>query len=857
MQRSSVSTSASKQQKIQQLQSSLTPAGDPPIIGVSGDNMLDRMSPCPADSGVVEVKRPVYSQAKFDTAYQETAALQERLLRKNFIIDSVFVPGGERGRPASVGGDGGGGGCCGGCLAFIERFVPFVRTVRTYQPRQHLPQDLISGLSTGVMRIPQSMAYSLLAYLSPVHGLYTAFIAGMTYCLLGTSPHLVLTCQGVVSLMVGQAAFRYAERSGSNLTTALAGVNHTDTSVELLDQQLIMNAVAVTTLLVGIYQLVFGCLRLGMLTNYLSDPLVGGFTTGAAVEVVISQLSAMLGCPIRVPKSTPPPGALGNFKILYFALASLPSYNWPTVGLSAVSIGFLALTKLISARLSERRFCQVPVPGELILVVATTVLASAGQLDGLSIGQVGPVPRGFAPLRVPRLTSTVDASLVQDCAVVAIVGFTVALSVAKKFALQYDTELDANQEFFAYGAGNVLGSFAGCFASTSSMSCSALHESLGGRSQVANLIASGLVLLTILFLGPCFSTTPSCVLSAIILVNLKSMLWQFGDVPQLWRVSKIDFLLWMVTFVSVVCFKVDTGLIIGVAFSLLTIVFRSQWPYACVLGRIPHTDIYKNLAVTPDACEIDGVKIFRYEGSLYFASADHFRDSLYRLTGCNPRQLALKRLAYNRNLRQLRVTVEEAMPALHGAGGRGGGGGVTVDYGALRPSASLHHVILDFSCCSFIDSVGIRMLNRVLADYSEAGVTVYLSNTRAAVRFMLSKPGASQVNPARLYLTNHDAVVAALTEARKLEEMQWLEFDSRQRRLHFEATAFSAASTSAAAAASARRHHVSRLASEVGQEEFQDSSEEDEEESNPELLLLNGSGERVRRLQWQRSRTAN
>uniref|UniRef100_A0A1I8GVI0 STAS domain-containing protein n=1 Tax=Macrostomum lignano TaxID=282301 RepID=A0A1I8GVI0_9PLAT len=806
MQRSSVSTSASKQQKIQQLQSSLTPAGDPPIIGVSGDNMLDRMSPCPADSGVVEVKRPVYSQRR--------PLCKSACCERTSSSTASSYPVGERGRPASVGGDGGGGGCCGGCLAFVERFVPFVRTVRTYQPRQHLPPDLISGLSTGVMRIPQSMAYSLLAYLSPVHGLYTAFIAGMTYCLLGTSPHLVLTCQGVVSLMVGQAAFRYAERSGSNLTTALAGVNHTDTSLELLDQQLIMNAVAVTTLLVGIYQLVFGCLRLGMLTNYLSDPLVGGFTTGAAVEVVI-------------------------------------------IGLSAVSIGFLALTKLISARLSERRFCQVPVPGELILVVATTVLASAGQLDGLSIGQVGPVPRGFAPLRVPPLTSTVDAGLVQDCAVVAIVGFTVALSVAKKFALQYDTELDANQEFFAYGAGNVLGSFAGCFASTSSMSCSALHESLGGRSQVANLIASGLVLLTILFLGPCFSTTPSCVLSAIILVNLKSMLWQFGDVPQLWRVSKIDFLLWMVTFVSVVCFKVDTGLIIGVAFSLLTIVFRSQWPYACVLGRIPHTDIYKNLAVTPDACEIDGVKIFRYEGSLYFASADHFRDSLYRLTGCNPRQLALKRLAYNRNLRQLRLKRPCLRFTEPAESGGGGGGGVTVDYGALRPSASLHHVILDFSCCSFIDSVGIRMLNRVLADYSEAGVTVYLSNTRAAVRFMLSKPGASQVNPARLYLTNHDAVVAALTEARKLEEMQWLEFDSRQRRLHFEATAFSAASTSAAAAASARRHHVSRLASEVGQEEFQDSSEEDEEESNPELLLLNGSGERVRRLQWQRSRTAN
>ncbi|PAA53955.1 hypothetical protein BOX15_Mlig006231g1, partial [Macrostomum lignano] len=779
-------------------------AGQSGPIGVEGENVMESVSPWPGEVGMVEIKRPVYSQHKFENVFQED---EEEPLRKRF-IDSVFVPSGPRRN----------------CSDIAAQLLPCMRMLREYRVREYLPLDLVSGLSTGIMRIPQSMAYALLAYLSPVYGLYTAFVAGVIYCILGTSPHLVMSCQGVVSLMVGQVAMRFVDRTYPTVPHSNLSVNATTPDggeLSAASAEVILDTVLVVSLLVGIFQLGFSLLRLGMLTNYLSDPLIGGFTTGAAIEVISSQVSAVVGYKVTVPKGTPPEGVFEIFKTFYFALANVASFNVPTLIISGCSMVFLVLCKMANSRLN--RYCKAPIPGELIITVVVTLISYLADFNDFGVDQVGHVPQGFKEPRVPQL-QLADGKLVQDSVVIAIVAFAVSVSVAKKFALEYDTEIDANQEFLAYGAGNLVGSFTNCFVSTSSMSCSALHESLGGRTQVANLFASALVLVTILFLGPTFKTTPNCVLSAIILVNLKSMLWQFGDLPQLWDVSKIDFLLWVVTCASVICFSVDTGLIIGVAFSLLTIVFRSQWPYACILGRIPHTDIYKNIVVTPDAKEIEGIRIFRYEGSLYFASADHFRNSLYLLTGCNPRQLAIKQHAYDQKLRNLRLTVKEAIPILQNPAPGAttweveaqesrqtnyGSVSAALTVGDLRPSTSLHHVIIDFSCCSFVDSVGLRMLNQVLDDYREAGVTVYLSNTRAAVRLMLGKPRVSKVDMKKIFLTNHDAVSAALSEAQKIEEKNWLDFDSMARqRMNL-----------------VKQHCVSRLPSEIDEGEDYDEDE--------------------------------
>uniref|UniRef100_A0A1I8JRF6 Sulfate_transp domain-containing protein n=1 Tax=Macrostomum lignano TaxID=282301 RepID=A0A1I8JRF6_9PLAT len=654
-------------------------AGQSGPIGVEGENVMESVSPWPGEVGMVEIKRPVYSQPQ----------IRERLPggRGGAAAQAVHRQRLRAERPEAQ------------LLRHRPQLLPCMRMLREYRVREYLPLDLVSGLSTGIMRIPQSMAYALLAYLSPVYGLYTAFVAGVIYCILGTSPHLVMSCQGVVSLMVGQVpCMRFMDRTyrrnlSVNATTPDGG------ELSAASAEVILDTVLVVSLL---------------------RPAYRRLHHRAAIEVISSQVSAVVGYKRASSRSSKRSTSRCERCQLQRADAD---HLWVLDGVpGAVQDGHSRLN----------RYCKAPIPGELIITVVVTLISYLADFNDFGVDQVGHVPQGFKEPRVPQL-QLADGKLVQDSVVIAI-----------KFALEYDTEIDANQEFLAYGAGNLVGSFTNCFVSTSSMSCSALHESLGGRTQVANLFASALVLVTILFLGPTFKTTPNCVLSAIILVNLKSMLWQFGDLPQLWDVTsaKSTSCSGVVTCASVICFSVDTGLIIG-------------WPYACILGRIPHTDIYKNiveLAVPADRLQ--------------------------------PRQLAIKQHAYDQKLRNLRLTVKEAIPILQNPAPGAttweveaqesrqtnyGSVSAALTVGDLRPSTSLHHLRRLRGPPDAQPGAG-RL--------REAGVTVYLSNTRAAVRLMLGKPRVSKVDMKKIFLTNHDAVSAALSEAQKIEEKNWLDFDS-------------------------------------------------------------------------------
>ncbi|PAA46895.1 hypothetical protein BOX15_Mlig027200g3 [Macrostomum lignano] len=787
-----------------------TPAADG-FLGVEGDDIRSATTSMMGHNmdEIVRIKRPVYSQHQFESIYTEE--IEEAALREHF-IDTVYIPP----RPART------------CIDLTCQYLPIIVTLHHYRWREYFPHDLLSGLSTGVMRIPQSMAYALLALVTPVHGLYTALVASLVYCVLGTSPHLVVTCQGVVSLLVGQVAKEYLERIHNvrlhNLTHT-TGVNGTSADAAIKEQ--LLGVVLMISLLVGIFQLIFSVMRLGMLTNYLSDPLVNGFTTATAIEIILSQISALLGCEVRIPEDTPPVGVMENFKLIYFAIVSLPRANTYTLIISLVAMVSMAGLKRLN-RFVKRRW-KATVPTELIVVLMATLISGLTGFQQLGVEMVGRIPTGLPPAESPPPVS-MDSILLRDILIIAIVSFVITVSLAKKFSLKYDNDIDANQEFLAYGAANILGSFTGCFVSTSSMTCSNLHESIGGRTQVANLIASGLVLITLLFLGTLFESTPTCILSAIIVVNLRSVLWQLKDLPALWRTSRIDASLWLVAFFAVIFTDANTGVMIGIGFSLITVIFRFQWPYCCVLGRIEHTDIYKNIALTPNAKEIDGIKMFRCEGPLFFSSADHFQSCLYSMT-VNPRKLILQKRRYERRLRSLKRFLSivpngrrQNAAAVAAAAETGAESDATISvapstenhFAPMPETSDVHHVIIDMSCCSFIDSAGWATFNRIVGDFQEAGIAVYLCNCRFAIRAMLSNAGISRIDKRAIFLTNHDAVCAALSDMSRLNERDWLIYDSHARQRSEDLN-------------NRRRHFVSRRpsdASETGQSRFLLSSDD-------------------------------
>lgn len=519
--------------------------------------------------------------------------------------------------------------------------------------------------------------------------------------------------------------------------------------------------------MVGLFQCFFGIFRFGFLTNYLSDPLIGGYTTAAACTVVVSQLPIMFG--VHTKSYT---GILNLWYLLEEFFIQLNKTNYATLIISVICFLFLAITKFMNWKFIHK--IKIPIPGELLVMLGAMLFSHFTDANSRwRVHIVGPVIRGFQHPRVPDLRH-VSSSTIEASFSAAIVSFAIGYSISKRMALKHDYEINGNQEIFAFGFMNSIGSFFNCFAATASMSASSLHESLGGVSQIANLIASLLLLCALLFIGPYFKPTPECVLSMIILINLKSILFQFGDLKMLWKVSKIDFLIWVVSFLAVIILDVDLGLGIGVVFSLLTIVFRTQWPYVCLLGRIPCTDIYKNINLIADAEEVEGIKIFRFEGSLYFASAEHFRQSIQNEVGLNPSKIIKAKREREMKLMKVKKLLE------HDKRSDSDSAQKIMDCNIINLNCKeIHHIIVDFSTCSFIDSVGMRTIIQVINDYNMADITIFLANVRASVLEMLSNSTfLYTVNSKHIFLSVHDAVLGALEDAKDMAEKNYIITDA-------------------------------------------------------------------------------
>ncbi|KAL3878660.1 hypothetical protein ACJMK2_030991 [Sinanodonta woodiana] len=473
---------------------------------------------------------------------------------------------------------------------FLDKLFPVYRIMKKYKWKTDLPNDLIAGLTVGIMQLPQGMAYAMLAELPPVVGLYMSFFPVLVYFLLGTSRHLSMGTVAVISLLVGSVIARlddlditYEGAVGNGNTSSYNGSGTGNLSAFIMSTghplQPIMKSqipddikIAIATslsFLVGIVQILMGICHLGFVTTYMSDALISGFTTGCAVHVFTSQVKYMFG--LHIPRSD------GMFQIIQtyiYIFEHISQTNYMPFVISVVCIIILYVVKMYVNQKYKSKL-KIPVPIELIVVILGTVVSYFANLSEThQVKVVGKVPAGLPTPSIPTMVH-IELYLI-DIFIIAIIAFAQSVSLAALMAKKHCYSFDANQELIAYGAGSVFGSFFSCFPFAGSVSRSSVQESAGGKTQLTSVFSAILVLVVILVIGPLFEPLPSCVLSSVIVVALRNMFLQVTELPKIWRISRFDFLIWIVTFLCVVILHVDYGLLIGIVFSFFTVVIRSQ-----------------------------------------------------------------------------------------------------------------------------------------------------------------------------------------------------------------------------------------------------------------------------------------
>ncbi|XP_057685216.1 solute carrier family 26 member 10 [Corythoichthys intestinalis] len=626
------------------------------------------------------------------------------------------------------------------CLHLLGQRVPIFNWLPGYRFKKCFLGDTIAGLTVGILHIPQGMAFALLTSVAPIFGLYTSFFPVVIYMIFGTGRHVSTGTFAVVSLMTGSIVEQLVPSSPELNISSLDG---SDFELQRIG---VASAVA---LLSGIIMLCMFGLQLGFLSTYLSEPIVKAFTSAAAFHVTSSQLQSMLG--LRLSRYT---GTFSLFKTLASVMENLPQTNMAELLISLVCLAVLVPVKEINTRYRQR--LRTPIPVEILTVIIATSVAYAFSLDSnYDIEIVGHIPAGFPRPQLPAIHTFPD--IAGDTVAITFVGYAVSVSLAMIYADKHGYSINPNQELLAHGISNTVSSFFTCFPSSATLATTNILESAGGYTQFSGLFTSLVVLMVLLLIGPLFQFLPKAVLACINVTSLRQMFLQFQDLPELWRISKIDFIVWVVTWLSVVVLNVDLGLAIGVVFSMMTVICRTQRAGCSVLGRASNTEIYRPLENHSKCNEVPGMKILTYNGPIYYGNRSFFREQMSRLLGVTPEMIRSKekaRKALEKRERQAAVnTVERGIA----------NASFSSENEFFKSEASEREaqaVLIDCSSVIFVDVAGARLFTQMCVECQKVGVNVYLSNCNESVLKILTASGLmNYIKPQHIFVTVHDAVM--------------------------------------------------------------------------------------------------
>jgi sulfate permease, SulP family len=466
-------------------------------------------------------------------------------------------------------------------------FAPLLQALKNYD-RSSLWQDVLAGLTVCVLLVPQGMAYALLAGVPPIYGLYASIVPVIVYALTGSSRHLAVGPVALLSLLLLSGLSSLAEPGSPEF----------------------INLALVTALIAGVIQFALGLARLGVLINFLSNPVFTGFIAAAVVIILASQLVSIFGLP---------EAARQDFiSVMDHFFSSLDKTHIFTFLMGAGSIVIYWGLKLIYPRL----------PGALIIVALSTLFASFFRLDLQGVAIVGTIPKGLPGLVIPAITWKVFIQLLPLAMTVSLISFVESLAIAKQIVSKSrDYRLNPNQELLALGLSKVAGAFFQAIPTDGSFSRSALNYETGGKTTLSGLFTAVCVALVLLFLTPLFYYLPKAALSAIIVVAVSAIL-DFKEIRRLYRYHKIDFVTMLTTFLLTIFLGVQQGVLSGVILSVAFIIYRSSQPHIAILGQIPGTPDYRNILRFPQVHQWPEILIFRFDAQLYFANASYFQEKL-------------------------------------------------------------------------------------------------------------------------------------------------------------------------------------------------------------------------------------
>ncbi|HEB28059.1 MAG TPA: sulfate permease [Porticoccus sp.] len=553
----------------------------------------------------------------------------------------------------------------------IHKLFPGLAWLRAYN-QGIFKRDFLSGISIAFMLIPQGMAYAVVAGLPPEYGLYACIFPPVIYALLGTSNKISIGPVAIDAILIITGLSVLAE----------PGSDH---YLEL--------AIALT-LLVGLIQCFFGLIRFGFIANFLSYPVIVGYTSAAAVIIMASQFEVILG--IKV--------ANGNFfELIYLLLNHSADWHWLTLAIAISGLVFMLIPKKVFFGL----------PCALILLVVGMLCSGIWDANAYGVDVIASIPQGLPAVAVPDLSGDELTALLPVAMTVALMGYVGTMSICKSQEKPTDTiRVKPNQELIAIGAANITSAFFKAFPVSASFSRSAAFREAGALTQVSALVSSVLIVITVLYLTPLFTNypLPKALLSAIIIVSVAG-LFKYQQMKKLYRQSKREFFILLVTFFITLLLGVQQGLLVGVTLSILMVIYNTANPHMTQLGAIQHGRLFRNVKRFDDAYVRDDILIFRFDAPLYFANKDYFVSKLY-------------------------------------------------GWIKYRDSNLLTSVVFDAEAVNSLDSTAVLMLQQLIENLKNQGINFYITNAIGPVRDTINRSDlVAYMGGRTMFSTIHDAIV--------------------------------------------------------------------------------------------------
>jgi high affinity sulfate transporter 1 len=569
----------------------------------------------------------------------------------------------------------------------LGSLLPIMTWLPQYQ-RSWLRADIMAGLAVWAMTVPQALAYAGIAGVPAIYGLYTVPLAMAAYAVFGTSRTLSVGPESAIAII---SAVAVAGLAVGNLTEFLA-------------------LTSLLALVVGVLFLLFGLLRLGWVANFLSQPVLQGFTQGIALTVIIGQIPILFGTEVEFTQLVNGLSETWHTGFFLKVWAVLATLSHMSLLITAIGLGALVLLFVF------KRF-QPSAPSALIAVLLSVLAVWIFDLTANGVKVIGEVETGMISLSLPAFDMAKITTLIPSALAIVLLGYSVSLSVAAAGAKDTGEKINPDQELKGLGVANIGAALSSGFVVCGSLSRGVVTRRAGGQTQVVSLINAGLVLLTLLFVLPLFFNLPNAALSAIVIQAMFGLL-NYSYFRRLLRIDRGEFAYSMAALFGVLILGILQGVALGVALALIVIIRRVSSPATAVLGRLPGTNTYRDMIVSPKAETLPGLLIYRFDAPIIFPNASYFADNVRRL-------------------------IDEA-------------------------ETPIHEVLVAAQQINHLDSTGADQLEKFQSELAAKGILLSFAEAKSALRQMMLSTGLEEkIGADKFYESIDDGVQAFIKRNEK------------------------------------------------------------------------------------------